>query len=60
MDIKAALDIKLKKQVQIVEEINALAEKRQRLIEEALRSEGEIRLLKEMAAVQSEKGHEDA
>jgi hypothetical protein len=39
----------------LVEHINTLGDERQRLVEEALRLEGEIRLLREL-----ESGHGDA
>jgi hypothetical protein len=50
MDVKTRLDERLERQGQMVARINAVADERQRLIEEALRLEGEIRLLKTMEA----------
>ena len=48
MDIKTGLDAALKKQAALVERINGLAEERQQLLQEALRMEGEIRVLRSL------------
>ena len=45
MDISKELEEAKKKQVEVVNEINALEQRKQSLIQEALKLEGEIRAL---------------
>ena len=45
MDIKQELEATRKRQQDIVEQINQLKEKEQQLLQEALRLDGEVRLL---------------
>jgi hypothetical protein len=50
MDYGALLEERKQKQRELVQRANALADERARLLEEALRLEGEIRLLKELVS----------
>ena len=48
MDIKAQLEDAQKRQQEVVAQINALDQQKQLLLREALRLDGELRLLKRM------------
>jgi len=50
MDIQKELEEAKKKQVEVVNEINALDQRKQSLIQEALKLEGEIRALTRLTA----------
>jgi hypothetical protein len=56
MDYGALLEERKQKQRELVQRANALADERARLLEEALRLEGEIRLLKELVSWSPDKG----
>ena len=49
MDISVMLEKAIEKQKEIVARINALGDDKRNLLQEALRLDGEIRLLKSMA-----------
>jgi len=54
MDLKKKLEEAKARRQQLVEQVNKLAEQRQHLLQEALKYEGEVRVLEEM--VKEEKG----
>lgn len=58
MKLAARLEAAISKQAHLVERVNALAAEQQQVLQEALRVEGEIRLLKTMQA-EGEKGDND-
>ena len=56
MDIAKELQEAKQKQGQIVSQINMLEQRRQELIQEVLKTEGEIRILQRLADGQKENG----
>ena len=48
MDIKAQLEDAQKRQQEVVAQINALDQQKQLLLQEALKTEGEIRILRKL------------